>query len=1191
MYLKQLNIHGFKSFSDKVKLEFNKGITAVVGPNGSGKSNVSDAVRWVLGEQKAKSLRGDKMEDIIFAGTETRKALGFAEVAITIDNQDQKMPIDYTEVTVTRRVYRSGESEYQINGTNCRLKDIHELFMDTGVGREGYSIIGQGRIDELLSSKADDRRRIFEEAAGIVKYKIRKNEAILKLEKEQQNLIRIEDIISELQGQMYTLEKQSEKAKQYLNLRDNIKHAVLSMFCTDIDNMEQEYQQHQKNKEIALQNKKDTEQENTKQTQQKQILQKQIEKLEYDIQQTQQQIIATRTEQQKTEGDILLAKEQIQHFLQNIHRMEKEIDIKEQKKEQYQNEQQLLLSKKTAINMAEKSTKDRLQQQESEFEKLNSNLNKSEKSMEDYKADMLEQIRISTEAKGDRNQRQSILEQFQQRQKQLLTEREYIKDQIHTHNIHMEVLFKQQQELESEQQKLEELLLQLENQRNNLYNQKQQLSVKQKQIEQQLSQKRSRFAILSDMEKEHEGYYKSVKSILHLKNSQNEMWQGICGAVGELIHVTEKYETAIEIALGGNLQNIVTKTEYDAKQAIQYLKQNNLGRATFLPITAVKGKKLENVNILSEMGVLGVASDLITYDMVYDNVMQSLLGRTVIIENMDTAITLSKKYHYQYRIVTLEGELFHAGGAMTGGGTAKKTTSIFSRNREITDLSESIQKENSIFQNGQKQIQILQNQIEQIEKDNIQNHTTIQQIVLSLQKNEQDKQNTQNLLLEKQQKQKLYDLEQNQITEQCQEAEKELKEFQKIIEQAEQNKNMINEKLSTYQNNVVEEKEQRDKLLNSMTELKVELSAQQQNKKAVLESIQRLQQQSILLEQEKKETENEIAVFTQQCNEKQTEQKQLEQYAEEYRQQQQKQQTVFTALNENKQQQKQQIEILEQQQKQTMEILSRLNNEVFRIETKQEKITEQKQRLYDEIWEEYQMTYDIIKQQYDNQINQTDYQSFKSNVKKWKNDIRELGHVNVDAIENYKDVKDRYTFLTEQKADILDAEQKLNLLITDLSQMMENRFREQFEMISNNFGEVFREMFGGGKAYLKLSDETKVLESSIEIIAQPPGKSLQNMMLLSGGERALTAIAILFSILKMKPSPFCILDEIEAALDDANVKRYADYLKKFSKDTQFIVITHRKGTMEAADVMYGVTMQEKGVSKMISVHFDDEAYV
>ncbi|MCI8628175.1 MAG: chromosome segregation protein SMC [Firmicutes bacterium] len=1191
MYLKQLNIHGFKSFSDKVKLEFNKGITAVVGPNGSGKSNVSDAVRWVLGEQKAKSLRGDKMEDIIFAGTETRKALGFAEVAITIDNQDQKMPIDYTEVTVTRRVYRSGESEYQINGTNCRLKDIHELFMDTGVGREGYSIIGQGRIDELLSSKADDRRRIFEEAAGIVKYKVRKNEAILKLEKEQQNLIRIEDIISELQGQMHTLQKQSEKAKQYLNLRDKIKYAVLSMFCTDIDNMEQEYQHHQKNKEIALQNKKDAEQENTKQTQQKQILQKQIEKLEYDIQQTQQQIIASRTEQQKTEGDILLAKEQIQHILQNIQRMEKEIDTKEQKKEQYQNEQKLLLSKKTAIDMAEKSTKDRLQQQESIFEKLNSNLNESEKNMEDYKADMLEQIRISTEAKGDRNQRQSILEQFQQRQKQLLNEKEYVKDQIHTHNIHIEVLFKQQQELVSEQQKLEKLLLELENQKNELYTQTQQLSMKQKQIEQQLSQKRSRFAILSDMEKEHEGYYKSVKSILHLKNSQNEMWQGICGAVGELIHVAEKYETAIEIALGGNLQNIVTKTEYDAKQAIQYLKQHHFGRATFLPITAVKGKKLENADILSEVGVLGVASDLITYDMVYDNVIQSLLGRTVIIENMDIAVTLSKKYHYQYRIVTLDGELFHAGGAMTGGSTAKKTTSIFSRSREIADLSESIQKENAIFQNGQKQIQMLQNQIEQIEKDTTQNHTAIQQIILSLQKNEQDKQNTQNLLLEKQQKQKLYDLEQNQLTEQSKEAEKELKEFQKIIEQAEQYKNTINEKLSAYQNNVAEEKEQRDKLLNSMTELKVDLSAQQQNKKAVLESIQRLQQQSTLLEQEKNETTNEIIVLKQQCSEKQTEQKQLEQYAEEYRQQQQKQQTVFTALNENKQQQKQQMEALEQQQKQTIETLSRLNNEVFRIETKQEKITEQKQRLYDEIWEEYQMTYDTIKQQYDNQINQTDYQSLKSDVKVWKNDIRELGHVNVDAIENYKDVKDRYTFLTEQKADILDAEQKLNLLITDLSQMMENRFREQFEMISNNFGEVFREMFGGGKAYLKLSDETKVLESSIEIIAQPPGKSLQNMMLLSGGERALTAIAILFSILKMKPSPFCILDEIEAALDDANVKRYADYLKKFSKDTQFIVITHRKGTMEAADVMYGVTMQEKGVSKMISVHFDDEAYV
>ena len=647
MYLKQLNIHGFKSFSDKVKLEFNKGITAVVGPNGSGKSNVSDAVRWVLGEQKVKSLRGDKMEDVIFAGTETRKPLGFAEVSMTIDNQDQKMPIEYTEVTVTRRVYRSGESEYQINGTNCRLKDVHELFMDTGVGREGYSIIGQGRIDELLSTKPDDRRRIFEEAVGIVKYKVRKNEAIVKLEKEKQNLMRIEDIIAELEGQMDSLEKQSNQAKMYLDLKQKIKHASLTMFCTDVDKIEKEYQHQQKNKNIALENKQTILAEKEQEIQHLQEVQQQYEQLKKELEQAQREILSFRSQQEKTESDIRLAKEQMQHFWKDIQRLEKENAEKEQQKQQNQKEEQILLTNITALDMTIKSAKEQLQKQQSRFDELSRNLYESEKNMEDYKNEMVEQIRISTEAKGDKNRRQSMLEQFEQRQRQVLSEKEYLSDQIHTQKVHIQVLLKQQKEFEKQQQTLEQNMLDLEQKKKDLQEKKQNTAIEQKKREQQLSQKRSRFSILSEMEKEHEGYYKSVKSILQLKG--NEKWQGICGAVGELLHVPEQYEAAIEIALGNNLQNIVTKTENEAKAAIQYLKENRFGRATFLPISAIKGKKLMTDKILSENGVLGVASDLINYDAVYDNVIQSLLGRTIIIENIDTAVFLSKKYQYQYR--------------------------------------------------------------------------------------------------------------------------------------------------------------------------------------------------------------------------------------------------------------------------------------------------------------------------------------------------------------------------------------------------------------------------------------------------------------------------------------------------------------------------------------------------------------
>ncbi len=1182
MYLKQLNIHGFKSFSDKVKLEFNKGITAVVGPNGSGKSNVSDAVRWVLGEQKVKSLRGDKMEDVIFAGTETRKPLGFAEVSMTIDNQDQKMPIEYTEVTVTRRVYRSGESEYQINGTNCRLKDVHELFMDTGVGREGYSIIGQGRIDELLSTKPDDRRRIFEEAVGIVKYKVRKNEAIVKLEKEKQNLMRIEDIIAELEGQMDSLEKQSNQAKIYLDLKQKIKHASLTMFCTDVDKIEKEYQHQQKNKNIALENKQTILAEKEQEIQHLQEVQQQYEQLKKELEQAQQEILSFRSQQEKTESDIRLAKEQMQHFWKDIQRLEKENAEKEQQKQQNQKEEQILLTNITALDMTIKSAKEQLQKQQSRFDELSRNLYESEKNMEDYKNEMVEQIRISTEAKGDKNRRQSMLEQFEQRQRQVLSEKEYLSDQIHTQKVHIQVLLKQQKEFEKQQQTLEQNMLDLEQKKKDLQEKKQNTAIEQKKREQQLSQKRSRFSILSEMEKEHEGYYKSVKSILQLKG--NEKWQGICGAVGELLHVPEQYEAAIEIALGNNLQNIVTKTENEAKAAIQYLKENRFGRATFLPISAIKGKKLMTDKILSENGVLGVASDLINYDAVYDNVIQSLLGRTIIIENIDTAVFLSKKYQYQYRMVTLEGDLLNAGGSMTGGSMAKKTSSIFSRNREITTLFEEIKSEKLLFESGQKELQALELELEEMNQLSIESHIKNQEIQLSLQKKEEDKQNAENLLQERQQKQKLYDLEQTQLLEQCQLAQQEMTAFQKVVEQAEQKMTEINQKLSAFQSNVAEEKEERDTLLNQMTELKVKLSAEEQNKKAVKESIQRLQQQNNILEQEQQQKKKEILSFQELSQQKEIEQKELEEKFIFYQQEEQKQQSIFTALTEQKQNQKQNIITLEEKEKEMTQNISYLENEIFRIETKQEKIEEEKQRLFHEIWEEYEMTYEMAKQEYTAET--VSYQKLKTDTKQWKNEIKDLGHVNVGAIESYKEVKQRYSFLTEQRTDILEAEQKLRLLISDLSQMMENRFREQFTLISQNFGEVFCEMFGGGKAYLKLSDETKVLESSIEIIAQPPGKSLQNMTLLSGGERALTAIAILFSILKMKPSPFCILDEIEAALDDANVKRYADYLKKFSKETQFIVITHRKGTMEAADVMYGVTMQEKGVSKMISVQFE-----
>lgn len=1181
MYLKRLDLQGFKSFPEKVKLEFNPGVTAVVGPNGSGKSNVSDAVRWVLGEQRAKSLRGDKMEDIIFAGTESRKALGFAEVSILIDNQDGKLPLEYTEVQVTRRVFRSGESEYRINGTACRLKDIQELFMDTGVGREGYSIIGQGRIDEILSAKGEERRRIFEEAAGIVKYKTRKNEAVHKLEKEQQNLLRVDDIIGELEIQVEPLEKASEKAKEYLRLKENLKQAETAAFCRDAERIDAQLEKLMQEEAAAAAQMAESLEKGEAEKAAALSLRTKSEELDALLQQQNDAMAELRAEMEKTEGEIRLREEQRANDAANISRIREEIAEKSRKQQENAEEQAVCESRRNALQLE-------MERQQRELDALNEKqitlshaLMQDETKAESFKDEIFEQIRIGTEAKGEISKREAMQGQFLARKEQVLAEKEYTESRLHQFTVHLQALEKQENDRREQVRYLEQELDALEHDRTHAAGEKRQAEASLSGKEKRSSETRSRLSLLMEMEKDHEGYYNSVKSLLNLKDAAQ---RGICGAVGQLLKVEEAYETAIEAALGGALQNIVTETEEDAKGAIQYLKARNLGRATFLPITAIKGRPLEGKNaILAEVGVIGTAYDLVSCDEKFKQIALNLLGRIIVVQNLDWAVQLAKKYRHQYKLVTLEGDILNPGGAMTGGSAQKKALHVFGRSREIRNLQETLRQMTEETEQLRERLLLAEEDLREIEEETVEKKMELQKVMVTLNGGSGEKDKT---LAEKQEsaeKLSLLLLEETQLEEQLAVTEKEIAQFRQAEADSQKAMQAANAQMEAFQSSLSGEKEERDALLAEITKKKIDLSTAGQSVYSVEETILRLKEEASALEKEQKRAAEQAAFYEKNTGVRLEQQEGLMQKAQDLAAQAEAMQNSLNDTTAEKSRTLEAAANAETTAAEWKETANKLENECFRISAKKEKLEEEKQRITSQMWEDYEMTLRMAQEYAANLPADVE----KRPVREWKNRIRELGNVNVGAIEQYREVKERYAFLTAQRADILEAEEKLRQIIAELSVLMENQFREQFQLISENFSQVFREMFGGGKAYLKLTDAENVLESPIEIVAQPPGKNLQNMQLLSGGERALTAIAILFSILKMKPSPFCILDEIEAALDDANVTRYAQYLKRFAAETQFIVITHRKGTMEHADVLYGVTMQEKGISKLISVDFSE----
>lgn len=1181
MYLKRLDLQGFKSFPEKVKLEFNPGVTAVVGPNGSGKSNVSDAVRWVLGEQRVKSLRGDKMEDIIFAGTESRKPLGFAEVSILIDNQDGKLPLAYSEVQVTRRVFRSGESEYRINGTACRLKDIQELFMDTGVGREGYSIIGQGRIDELLNAKGEERRRIFEEAAGIVKYKTRKNEAANKLEKEQQNLLRADDIIGELEGQIAPLAEESEKAKEYLRLKEQLKQAETAAFCKDAARIAEQMEKLEQEEAAVKEQLAESLAKSNEEKERASRLREKTEELDNLLQRQNVDMTELRGEMEKTEGEIRLREEQRQNDAANRSRIQAEMAEQEKKQAENEEEQELCRSKMAGLRLEMDRKQEELDALEETYASLSSALTQRESRAESFKDEIFEQIRIGTEAKGEISKREAMQAQFLARKEQLAAETEHAESRLHQYEVHLQALEKQENDRKENIRYLQQELDALERDRTHAVQNKERAEQSLSGQEKRISETRSRLSLLMEMEREHEGFYNSVKSLLKLPDKEK---RGICGAVGQLLKVEEAYETAIEAALGSALQNVVTETEEAAKDAIQYLKQYHLGRATFLPLTAIKGRPLEGKNaLLAEVGVIGTAYDLVTFDEKYRQIASNLLGRILVVQDIEKAVGLAKKYRHQYKLVTLEGDILNPGGAMTGGSAQKKALHVFGRSREIRNLQDTLHTATEEAAILRERLLLSQEDLQEIEEETVAKKMELQKIMVTLSGSGEEKEKTTADRKETAEKLSLLRLEEGQLEEQLAAAEEEIAAFRKEAETSEQAMAEANAQLASFQSSLSGEKEERDSLMEEITQKKIDLSSIGQSLYGMEETLLRLQEERKALMQAQEKAAAQAAFYEKNTDLRLEQQEDLQKKAAALRQRAAALQERLNETAAEKTNAAEQAAKAEEAAGEWKETAGRLENEQFRISTKKEKLEEEKQRITAQIWEEYEMTLRMAQEYAENLPKERE----KRPVREWKNLIRALGDVHVGAIEQYKEVKERYEFLTAQREDILAAEEKLRGIIEELSQLMEKQFREQFAIISENFSKVFQEMFGGGKAYLRLTDTAHVLESPIEIVAQPPGKNLQNMQLLSGGERALTAIAILFSILKMKPSPFCILDEIEAALDDANVSRYAQYLKRFSEETQFIVITHRKGTMEYADVLYGVTMQEKGISKLISVDFSD----
>jgi chromosome segregation protein len=1181
LFLKRLDVIGFKSFAERITVDFVPGVTAVVGPNGSGKSNITDAIRWVLGEQSAKSLRGAKMEDVIFAGSDSRRAQNFAEVTLTLDNADQGLPIEYSEVSVTRRVYRSGDSEYLINKQTCRLKDIVDLFMDSGLGREAFSIISQGRVEEILNSKAEERRTIFEEAAGVLKYKTRKKKAEGKLSETQDNLNRVNDILHELETQVEPLKIQASIAKDYLQQKEELEKIEVALTVYEIEDLHSKWEQLSRQLELHTEDEMKLSAVIQSKEAKVEELKDHIAAIDESVNDLQDVLLHASEELEKLEGRKEVLKERKKNASQNkdqLHGNMKELTMKiAELKEQKEKHSALRGKVKAEAGKLQKALKEKQEQ-------LKLFSENTEEKIESLKSDYIE---VLNRQAASRNELQNIDQQLSQQGKRSsrleMDNEKFIADRKKNEEKKQKIqsnLENLQKELENqvhlfrnEDRKLESLKNNYQKQEKTLY-----------QAYQYLQQAKSRQEMLEEMEEDFSGFFQGVKEVLKARGSK---LQGIEGAIAELIQVPKEYETAIETALGGAMQHIIVQDEQDGRSAIQFLKKNSYGRATFLPLSVIKGKKLNTTQMQSVQGhpaFIGEAASLIQFEERHQPAIENLLGNVVIARDLKGANELAKLLQYRVRLVTIEGDVVNPGGSMTGGAVKQKSTSILSRKGELEELKSRITDMESKTANLEKQVKLQKSEIQKQDLHIEQLRKTGEELRLMEQKVKGE-------LLEAEFEEKsinerlsLYDMDKAQFSQDIERLLARKSELSVVLDQQQKQIANLDQEIKALTERKNTQQTSKETVVSEINELKISFASKSEQLNHAEDKLAAINSELAVTQEKLKTVKEDLELLSSEM----TNSSSGEQHLEEAAQQKLKEKNETLELIASRRNERLKLQASLEDLELEVKELKRQHKGLIGVlkdeEVKQNRLDVELENRLNHLREEYLLSFEAAKEEYPLQI---EIEEARKRVKLIKLAIEELGAVNLGAIEEYERVSERYEFLLEQKTDLQDAKDTLFQVIDEMDVEMKRRFEETFEGIRLHFESVFQSLFGGGRADLRLTQPEDLLNTGVEIVAQPPGKKLQNLGLLSGGERALTAIALLFSILKVRPVPFCILDEVEAALDEANVQRFSQYLKRYSAETQFIVITHRKGTMEEADVLYGVTMQESGVSKLVSVRLEE----
>ncbi|MFA9557431.1 chromosome segregation protein SMC [Evansella sp. AB-rgal1] len=1181
MFLKRLDLVGFKSFADRLSIDFVKGVTAVVGPNGSGKSNISDSIRWVLGEQSAKNLRGAKMEDVIFSGSDSRKPLNMAEITLVLDNEDNHFSIDYSEVAVTRRVYRSGESEYLINKQPCRLKDIIELFMDSGLGKEAFSIIGQGRVEEILSSKSEERRMIFEEAAGVLKYKNRKIKSERKLNDTQDNLNRVKDIIHELESQVEPLREQASIAKEFIEKTAELKEVEVGVLVKEIEQLHETWE-NEKQKLESLQDKESGITATVKQ------YEANIEKYRSDMQAIDESIndlqdilLATSEELEKQEGQKEVWKERKKNFAQHREQFIEELSELASRKERLQIEIQTQEEQLNLYKEKVKQTRITLELNEKKLQSLEQN---TVERLEHLKAEYIEVLNKKSSYK---NELRYIQEQLQkQQEKHTRVERDN-GDLLQNREEINQSLQSALKEWEMQQEVLQEKLTLYKEKRATFERKEIEYEKKEKLLYEAIrhvQQLKSRKEVIEEMQNDYSGFFQGVKEILKERDRQ---FTGVKGAVAELLKISSEHQVAIDIALGAAQQHVVVENEMTGRKGIEFLKQRRLGRATFLPVDVIKPRNIQGQDLYEakqQQGFIGVAKDLVTFEKQYDNIFGHLLGNIIIATDMKAANSIARSVRYRFRIVTLEGDVINPGGAMTGGSIKQKQSQILGRQQELERVTEKLDQLEQDTDNLQGNVANIKEELGNLQSD-------MKKLQLEGEAVREEEQQKKQLVKELElseknvnERLKIYDLEKNEFEEEVQEKKDRMSLLSQKMEQSDYTIESLKDEINELSKRQEDEKTTKETLSREITELKIRLAKEEEQLHYTNEAYKRLKDSLEQTASTLSIKEKEFITLERDMSSQSESADSLEDVIEQRRAEKDRTIQLISKRRSERLSIQQEHDDTENELKEHKRQLKFTSTTMHETEVRVNRLDVELDNRLNKLEGEYELSYEGAKNNYPLEL---ELSEAKKKVKLIKMSIEELGTVNVGAIEEYDRVKERYEFLLEQKEDLEEAKETLHQVISEMDNEMTKRFKETFDQIQEHFHLVFKELFGGGQADLLLSQPEDLLNTGVDIIAQPPGKKLQHLALLSGGERALTAIALLFAILKVRPVPFCVLDEVEAALDDANVVRFAQYLKDFSNETQFIVVTHRKGTMEEADVLYGVTMQESGVSKLMSVRLEE----